>query len=300
VLRFSIGSAEVRLVKELTDWRFPADRLFPAISTEQLAEAASTWGVHLADLDSGELVLDVNCYLIVVGGTTILVDAGNGNGKFRPLLSAHHMHETDFLSRLGEAGVRPTDVDLVLATHLHQDHCGWNTALSQGRWEPTFPNATYLFAQAELEHVSSFGRTAPVDSVEYDFYRTFEDSVLPVLLSGQSLTFVQSRILYDGHDVRIWGEKVGGHTPGHVLVHVEGVGGRALISGDAIHHPLQLADLGLVQYGDVDPRRAAAVRRRVVSDCERDGTILCTAHFPAPGTVTLLRENRYGYEWLKA
>jgi glyoxylase-like metal-dependent hydrolase (beta-lactamase superfamily II) len=83
-------------------------------------------------------------------GKTILVDTGAGNGKDRPLATFAHLH-TSFLADLAAAGVAPDEVDVVINTHLHIDHTGWNTRLEEGQWVPTFPNATYLMPKIDFD-----------------------------------------------------------------------------------------------------------------------------------------------------
>jgi glyoxylase-like metal-dependent hydrolase (beta-lactamase superfamily II) len=83
-------------------------------------------------------------------GKTILVDTGAGNGKDRPLAMFAHLH-TSFLTDLAAAGVAPDEVDVVINTHLHMDHTGWNTRLEEGQWVPTFPNATYLMPKIDFD-----------------------------------------------------------------------------------------------------------------------------------------------------
>jgi len=80
---------------------------------------------------------------------TILLDSCAGNHKERPWLPRFHQLEIPFLERLRCAGVPPDDIDIVLCTHLHADHVGWNARLENGRWVPTFPNARYLFSRIE-------------------------------------------------------------------------------------------------------------------------------------------------------
>ena len=84
----------------------------------------------------------------------VLVDTCVGNDKPRQN-PGWHMLQTDFLDRLVAAGCPPESVDLVLCTHLHVDHVGWNTMLAEGRWVPTFPRARYLFGRVEFEHWST-------------------------------------------------------------------------------------------------------------------------------------------------
>jgi glyoxylase-like metal-dependent hydrolase (beta-lactamase superfamily II) len=293
-----LGSVSITQVKELEEWRFPANGLFPDLTAGAFERAVADWGPRLADPETKELMLDINCFVVRTPEQVILVDAGNGNDKHRPVTVPHHMFRTDFLDRLGAVGVGRDDVGMVIATHLHQDHCGWNTMLVDGEWVPTFPRARHMFSKRELRHVADYGRTAPEGSVEYDFYRTFEDTIQPVLLAGLARTLTEGQVLFDDGQARVWVEETAGHTPGHLMVHVTSGQEHAVLSGDAIHHPLQLADLDLVQVGDVDPPRAAQVRRRLVETCHEQNALLLTAHFPAPGRVVREPSGRWGFRWL--
>ena len=86
------------------------------------------------------------------------------------------MMRTHFLDDLSAAGFPPESIDVVLCTHLHVDHVGWNTRLEDGRWVPTFPRARYLFARREWEHWST--------ERDDDTQRIMADSVKPVLDAG--------------------------------------------------------------------------------------------------------------------
>jgi hypothetical protein len=100
------------------------------------------------DATSGILIITIQSFLIRRDGLTVLVDACGGNDKER---ARPHFHRRSWpwLETLRSAGVAPEDIDVVLCTHLHVDHVGWNTRLENGRWVPTFPNARYLIAQRE-------------------------------------------------------------------------------------------------------------------------------------------------------
>lgn len=92
-------------------------------------------------------------------GKTILIDTGAGNGRDRPLPTFAHLH-TSFLADLAAAGVVLEEVDVVINTHLHLDHTGWNTRLEDGQWIPTFPNARYLMPEIIRPGRRCCGRTA--------------------------------------------------------------------------------------------------------------------------------------------
>jgi hypothetical protein len=105
----------------------------------------------------------------------MLVDVRR-NDKDRGGRAPFHMMQTPFIEDLSAAGFPPESIDLVLCTHLHVDHVGWNTRLDAGRWAPTFPRARYLFARREWEHWSA--------ERDPDTQRIMADSVKPVLDAG--------------------------------------------------------------------------------------------------------------------
>ena len=130
------------------------------------------------------------------------------------------MMHTAFLEDLRAAGVPPESVDVVLCTHLHVDHVGWNTRLEHGRWVPTFPRARYLFARREWEHWS----TEP----DPDTARIMADSVAPIVEAGlATLVDAEHRLSSE-----IWLEPTPGHTPGHVSVRLRDGDADAVITGN--------------------------------------------------------------------
>ncbi len=125
-----------------------------------------------------KFIASVHSWVLRTKHNTILIDSCAGNDKHRPSLPRFHQLKLPFLERLATAGVTPESVDFVLCTHLHADHCGWNTRLLDGRWVPTFPNAKYVFSKAEQDHwAGPAGRQGFNAGV-------YADSVLPVVESG--------------------------------------------------------------------------------------------------------------------
>jgi glyoxylase-like metal-dependent hydrolase (beta-lactamase superfamily II) len=84
-------------------------------------------------------------------GKIILIDTASANGKERPYFPLSSHLDTPYIQDLGRAGVKPEDVDIVVCTHLHFDHVGWNTVLENREWIPTFANATYLFTSEDFD-----------------------------------------------------------------------------------------------------------------------------------------------------
>ncbi|MCW2689570.1 MAG: fold metallo-hydrolase [Mycobacterium sp.] len=94
----------------------------------------------------------IQTWVLRVGRRTILVDTGIGNDRQRPQMPVFAGLQTVFLQRLSSVGVNAADVDLVVNTHIHADHVGWNTRLEGDTFVPTFPNATYLIPQRDYDY----------------------------------------------------------------------------------------------------------------------------------------------------
>ena len=296
----TLGDATLHRVTELDRWPFPAADLFPGISRQSLERARRQLGEQFIDPGSGDVILGIHTYLIRTPTATILVDSGNGNNKHRPGLLAHHMFSTDYLARLASVGVTRENVDIVVCTHLHPDHCGWNTLLSDGQWTPTFTRAVYLFARAEFDARAAACRCTATNAVEADLSATFADSVAPVVASGQARIVDTPHVLHDADGVRVTIRDAPGHTPGHVLVAVEsGSGPSAVITGDIIHHPLQFDALDLAQAGDHHQALAAATRRELCETYADRDVIILTAHFAGPAAGRIIRSGEgYRFAWL--
>jgi glyoxylase-like metal-dependent hydrolase (beta-lactamase superfamily II) len=120
--------------------------LLPDATPEALERHREWLAPHFLD-DRGRLLQSIHTFVVRAPGLTALVDTCVGNDKDRGGQAPFHMMRTNFLEDLRAAGVPPESVDLVICTHLHVDHVGWNTRLDNGRWVPTFPRARHLFAR---------------------------------------------------------------------------------------------------------------------------------------------------------
>ncbi|SFJ28777.1 Glyoxylase, beta-lactamase superfamily II [Amycolatopsis sacchari] len=223
--------------------------------------------------DDGALRLASHTFAVSVGGHRIVVDTGIGNGKQRANPAWHNLH-TAYPDRLAEAGFAPETVDLVVLTHLHTDHVGWNTRLEGGEWVPTFPNARYVTSRVEREFWAGYAMDEPRQQM-------FRDSVLPVEDAG----------LLDLVDVRRDGTEImpgvrlvptPGHTPGHVAVRLDSGGRTALITGDCVHHPVQVPHPEITSCVDIDPDLAVRTRRELFESLARSDTLVLGTHFPPP------------------
>jgi glyoxylase-like metal-dependent hydrolase (beta-lactamase superfamily II) len=179
-----------------------------------------------------------------------------------------------YLEELGKAGVQPEEIDFVMCTHLHIDHVGWNTRLQDGRWVPTFPNAKYIFARKEYEFWEERDRSGaegPVPNV-------FDDSVLPVMEAGQA-ELVEMDYQFDNG---LWFEPAPGHTAGNVVINLKSGDATAVLSGDVMHHPLQLARPDWSSRACEDHAQSARTRRALIERYADTPTLMCPAHFASP------------------
>ncbi len=226
-------------------------------------------------------------WLVEVDGLTVLVDTGAGNDKVRPRMAVLDHLQTDFLSTLGGV-VDPASVDVVINTHLHFDHVGWNTMRNGDDWVPTFPNARYLVPEADFRHFEPAGpaqstttRTQEEESVQRHVRTVFADSVSPV----------QDQIeLWSGdHQLSesLWLRPAPGHTPGSSVVWLD-AGKPAVFVGDLTHCPIQLGRPSDPCVWDEDFAAAAFTRKRVLTEASRKRAAVIPAHYPGHGGATVV------------
>jgi glyoxylase-like metal-dependent hydrolase (beta-lactamase superfamily II) len=225
----------------------------------------------------------VHSWLIRAPDRTILVDTCGGNRKTRPLSPRFDQLDTSYLDRLKAAGVTPDDIDMVLLTHLHVDHVGWNTRLDNGRWVPTFRNARYVVSRTELA-AQDPARGAKAKPPEAN--RPFVDSVQPILDAGLMDVMEGDERLAEGFDLM----PIPGHTPGMIALRVRSRGEEALFAGDIAHQPVQIAQPDWSTKYCADPAQAAASRRRVLAQCADSNALLCPVHFGWPYCGRIARQ----------
>lgn len=274
-----LGSIEIHKVTELPSLAMQAKALMPNISAEILADGRCWLPENFVHPTDDIVYLSFHSYVLKTRHHNILVDTCCGNGKQRESMPAWHMLDTPYLAKLAAAGLRPEDVDIVLCTHLHADHVGWNTRLVDGRWVPTFPNARYIMGKQEFEHWQKRHEADPEAPVNRGAHA---DSVLPIVEAGKALMVPSDFVVDVELGEGVWLEPSPGHSPGHVSVHVKSGCRHALLSGDAIHHPLQLKYPHLSIAADFDRSQAQATRRKILERYADTATLLLTAHFPTP------------------
>lgn len=263
----TIGNVRITPVRD-TGILMNPHQFIPKHAGQMLAEYA-----HLAD-ERGLMAMSVTCYLVRSEGKNILVDTGLGNRR-RPGFPPGRLDES-----LAAAGVAPGEIDVVLNTHLHIDHVGWNTVdRDDGAREVFFPNARFVFQQKEWDfwmtpdHLAEPGNAHLVECVE------------PLRDTGRITFFEGEQAL----DTNITFISTPGHTPGHVSIGIMSAGERAVIAGDASHHPAQLIHPDWSPGFDTDPIQSAKTRDALFDRAIAENRMWLAGHWEFPGIGRLVR-----------
>lgn len=233
---------------------------------------------------TGRMIMPIQSYLLRTRHHTILIDTCIGCHKSSTDVPAWTgLRDETWLRNLARAGVGPEQIDFVFCTHLHLDHCGWNTRLRDGRWVPSFANARYILARTEYA------------AAELRDDSVFHENVLPVMEAGQMLLVDSDYALDD----QVWLTPSPGHTAGHVCVNIASRGQRAIMIGDMMHSPLQLARPDWSPNFEFDRALSHQTRQQFLDHhCDTD-TLVLTAHFPSPsvGLVMPHRERAFDFSY---
>jgi glyoxylase-like metal-dependent hydrolase (beta-lactamase superfamily II) len=227
---------------------------------------------HFAD-ERGRLKMSIHALVVEAPGRRIVVDTCLGNDKEGRRIPTWNKLNLPFLADLAAAGFARESIDTVLCTHLHVDHVGWNTMLVDGpnaakTWVPTFPQARYLMGRVEFDHWRAQHKRSDMAAV-------FADSVKPVHDAGLvDLVETDHRICDEISLVPTLG-----HTPGHVSVKIASRGEEALITGDFMHHPCQIAHPEWSSLADNDPDMAHQTRNRMLAELSARPVLVIGTHF---------------------
>ncbi len=255
--KITVGNCEIISVHDL-DLNFPSKMVFPNIAA---ADFDAYKDVYPTAFGPVGIAADCGGYAIRSGGKTIIVDTGFGPGPI-PMLGGL---KGNMLADMKSKGIAPESVDIVVHTHLHVDHVGWNI---DADGKPTFPNARYYGPRADYDLFSQEMGSNPHMS-----------QVVPLKEMGRLE-------LFDG-EITLTPEVTTvltpGHTPGHSSVLVNSGGEKILITGDLAHHPAQVDRTEWSPSFDSDPTLAAETRLKMFKQLESEGTLAAFGHFPASG-----------------
>ena len=278
-MKWKVGNTTITKIEEIVYPEF--SDVIPA-ATPELVKQIKWLFPHFVTED-GQLSLSIHSLIVDTGEARLVVDTCIGNERQRAPFDVMHMLQTNYMQDMKSAGYEPDSIDFVLCTHLHLDHVGWNTHEVNGKFVPTFPNASYLWGKKDME----FWGEQKSDEDFMKLQRTvWDDSVQPILDAGLAKPIDGPAPVCDG--VRLISTP--GHTPGHCSVLIESAGESAMITGDCVHHPIQFHDPALVSPFDVDNDAAVATRRRVFGEYADTPTLIIGTHFAGPTAGKLVTD----------
>ena len=246
--RATVGNVELISVKDGFGDRDPLE--------VYLASTIEEWREYPELLDSaGRIHPRYGSVVARSRGKLVLVDTGLGT------------LDGTLLDEMSGAGVDREAMDLVVMTHLHGDHVGWN--LTDGR--PTFPNARYLVPRADYEYWTQPSVLEEAPHIKTQVMALGDLRIMDLIDGEYNLTDELTTIATPGH------------TPGHISILISSAGQRGIILGDVAHTPAQAHYTNWSPIFDVDPDMARRTRHRVLDRAEAEGSLVSAGHFPEPG-----------------
>jgi len=224
------------------------------------------WEKRIAPDERNRIQLCMNCVLVRTGGITIVVETGAGDkldAKRRDIFAIGEGPR--LLDRLAAHGVKPDHVDIVINTHLHFDHCGWNTRMVDGRAVPTFPNARYVVQLGELEHAK---RPNERDQASY-----MSDNFLPIEAAGQWMLLEGDREIVPGVEVI----RVPGHNADMQCVRLSGGGKSAFCFVDLVPTTAHVPFPWIMGY-DLYPMQTLENKKRWIPEIARTEALAIFTH----------------------
>lgn len=269
-----LGNVSITRIPHFSHWSLPPAEFLPG-SNPRLWEANRSWlaPAHW-DPATDRIRIAVQSWLLRSAGKTIIIDTGLAAQTGVP-------DGASLPAALTAAGVTPADVDLVVCTHLHADHVGWNTRLDGDQLAPAFPNASYLFSRPDLDffHPGTLTEEPGRSGVVY------AESVEPILRSGKAVVWDGAHTIDENLRLRL----APGHTPGHSTITLASGSDRAVFVGDMLHTPLQLHAPHLSSCFCHDKPTAARTRRNVLLWAADHRALVIPAHFAGAGAVEIKR-----------
>lgn len=271
-----IGQVEYEIVTDGTTW-VDGGGAFGLVPRQ-------TWARLLPPDDQNRIPMTLHCLLLRSEGKTILVDTGLGPDvppKLRKIFGLERP-EGDLLEGLARLGVGPGDVDLVINTHLHADHCAGNTRLREDEWIPTFPKAEYWVQRRELADA-----TYPNERTRATY---FPENFLPLQAAGQ-LRIIKGDT---GVTSQVKTVMLRGHTRAHQGILIESEGEFGLFVADMASLSYHFERTAWVTAYDVEPLETIETKRRWQQWAVKTGATIFFQHDPNVLTARLLADgDRY-------
>ncbi len=280
------------LIERDGPWRRPED-FFLGYDAEVAARHLATLDPIVFDVSSGRMIITYQTFVVRTPRHAVLIDTctGEDKGYAAPL----DFPKQPWRDAFDAAGLAVEAVTHVFCTHMHFDHTGWNTRLDSGRWVPTFPNAQYIFHRREYAHwerIAKAGGKPPGPSPD----SAWAYNCRPIVEAGQAL------LVDDGFELdetfRLMPSP--GHSPHHCCVEISSKGQRAFVTGDLMHHALQVREPQWSTVFDSHPAQAERSRRKFFGDVANTPAIVLPIHFPSPTAGRIVaRGDGFDYAFLR-
>ena len=233
---------------------------------------------------SNRITLAMNCLLIRAGGKTILVETGAGDkwdAKRRDIFALDGPHLT---KRLLDYGIHPQEIDIVINTHLHFDHCGGNTRVEKDRVVAAFPHARYVVQRGEFEHAKN--------PSERDRASYMLENYAPLEPAGKWSLLVDDRAIAPGVELI----RVPGHTANMQCVKLTGGDQTAFFFADLVPTTAHLGLPWIMGY-DLYPMTTLENKKKWIPEAIREGWIALFAHDPkVPAAYLRERDGKWEAE----
>jgi glyoxylase-like metal-dependent hydrolase (beta-lactamase superfamily II) len=278
IKHWRVGDVEVARIVEVHEFHDDMSMLLPGATPEYVQQFG--WLAPHFATPAGRMIINFQAFVLRSRNRTVMIDTCIGADRQREFEVFCNL-QTTFLEDLRTAGFPPEEVGAVLCTHLHFDHVGWNTRRMNGKWVPTFPNASYFFGRKEWEHWKHLRDTGGYHHMDH-----LVDSIDPVMDAGL-VEFIEP-------DFQVTDEisliPTPGHTPGHVSVLIRSRGQEAVITGDMMHHPIQLAVPATHGNFDMDKEQGARTRMDFIRRFADRQTLVIGSHFAGPTAGRIVRD----------
>lgn len=242
------------------------------------------WEKKIAPDARNRITLAMNCLLIRAGGKRILVETGAGDKWDPKLRDIYALEPSRLVNGLREYDLRPEDIDVVVNTHLHFDHCGGNTFLDKDKVLPVFPNARYVVQSGEFEHAKNPN--------ERDRASYFDENYVPLESAGMLSLVEGDHTIVPGVELVV----VPGHTAHMQCLKLTGGGKTAFFFADLIPTTAHLPLPWIMGY-DLYPMTTLENKKRWVPRVIREGWLALFGHDArVPAAHLRERDGKWGAE----
>jgi glyoxylase-like metal-dependent hydrolase (beta-lactamase superfamily II) len=243
------------------------------------------WSRYEQPDEHNSLPFILRCLLIESGGLRILVDTGHGDKLPAPQRAVAGLHDSPgLIEGLADVGLEPADVDLVIATHLHADHCGGQTTLRGGKLVPRFPNARYLISRGEFDEAMQPNERTRATYLPEN-YAPLADAGVVDWFDGRTRVTDQVEVV-----------PAPGHTAHHAVVRVTGGDRPIAFTADLAQRPVQLERIAWIAAFDVLPLVSLDTKREFVRQAIAEETVIVLQHDPRIGVMRRTPEGRVAFE----